>query len=64
MTVTGEQLIERVNAGTTEAEIVQYHPDLVTAEVVKGGVKVDHVGGSTARLVAVENRTVLCLSQG
>ena len=33
MTVTGEQLIEWVNAGTTEAEIVQYHPDLVTAEV-------------------------------
>ena len=29
---------------------------------VKGGGKVDHVGGSTAGFVAVENRSVLCLS--
>ena len=35
---------------------------IITLFDVKGGVKVDHVGGSTARLVAVENRTVLCLS--
>ena len=35
---------------------------VVAQLVVKGGGKVDHVGGSTARLVAVENRTVLCLS--
>ena len=38
------------------------HDNAGTSPSVKGGGKVDHVGGSTARLVAVENRTVLCLS--
>ena len=33
MMLTAEQLMGLVNVGTTDAEIVQYHLDLVTAEV-------------------------------
>ena len=33
MTVTAEQIIERVNVETTDAEIVEHHPDLVTAKL-------------------------------